>query len=234
MMYAAVQKRLFRQRFTKDTTADFCLSVSIGLRPQLRYASLATPVLRKLAVCCCSSMRRTASSMACLPGRLPSGVRTAARICFQGWFSRFRMHHAFAVWKGSKPLGCTATRMCMVRDQCVGKCAPFLSPKAFRKHITSHKLWMVENFSSRPELGRAQRKVSTIPKIQFVRPNRRLGSGGMGPMDLPTLLNLNAGSHLSRGWTEIHQTLVIHVPKFMRTHRFAHPHPAWKIVPIHT
>ena len=93
----------------------------------------------------------------------------------------------------------------------------FLEPQAFRKHITCKKLWMVENFSSRPELGRARRKVSTIPKIQFVRPNRRLGSGGMGPMDLPTLLNLNAGSHLSRGWTEIHQTLVIHVPKFMRT-----------------
>ena len=136
MMYAAVQKRLFRQRFTKETTADFCLSVSIGLRPQLLYASLAMPVLRKLAVCCCSSMRRTASSMACLPGRLPSGVRTTARICFQGWFRRFRMHHAFAAWKGSKPLGCTATRMCMARDQCVSQCTPFLSPKL--SESTSH------------------------------------------------------------------------------------------------
>ena len=37
-------------------------------------------------------------------------------------------------------------------------------------------------------------------------------------MGLPTLLNLNAGSHLSGG-TEIHYTLVLHVLKFMRTHK---------------
>ena len=62
------------------------------------------------------------------------------------------------------------------------------------------------------------RKVSTIPEIPFVRPNKRLGSGGMGPMGLSTLLSLNAGSHLSGG-TEIHYTLVLHVLKFMRTHK---------------